>query len=505
MPGTFRRTAPRAAAAHCLRWGLFALGLALSVWMLSRSQIGGDQLNLLARGWLLVEEGEWVPYGNPTSSGGAQPGSLTTLLVALPLWLWRDHRAASALVLLTHVAAYLLLDRTLSRALTPWGRALLAIVYWLNPWRLYFSAFLWNPNWLFLPAAVHLWSAWTQRERARFGASFVHVLAIGVTFQLHASFVLLVFASSLLVLRRRLRLHWPGAAAAAVVALAALVPWALQAADDAGSLPVQKGFLGRGLLLVQPLLKGLLYWPRYASLALPKRVTAFDFAPSLGAGADAWLAPLVGASTIVLAVTLVVPLVAGWRLGRRRVGALGRSVRRRPGAIPAASGRLGALAQRLRRLPAPAASARGWVVSYTGCCFGAAVIAFALAPTTIMMWQGFLVLHAAVLPSVLWGEALARGRRGRVAVAGAFAWAAVSAVWLALMALGSPHYRCGGELTLRLNLRHDHPMLHRLGIHRSCPVPIEPDGWWPDVLPEPGGAVRGAGRSGRTGTGGLPP
>ncbi len=492
-----------AVAARRLRWTLFAVGLALSVAMVARSQVGGDQLNLLARGWLLVEEGVWVPYGNPTSSGGAQPGGLTSLLVALPLWLWRDHRAASALVLLTHVAAYLLLDRTLARALTPWGRVLLAVLYWLNPWRLYFSAFLWNPNWLFLPAAVHLWSAAAQRERARFGASFAHVLALGVAFQLHASFVLLVFASALLLWRRRLRLHWPGAVAAALVSLAALIPWALQASADAGSLPVQKGFLGRGLLLVQPMLKGLLYWLRYASLSLPKQVTRFDFAPAFGAQVDAWLDPLVSGLTLALGVTLVVPLLANWRLGRRWLGL------RRRGAGGRRTGGDGprAFVRRLVRhpAPAPAASFRGWLVSYTGCCFGAAVIAFALAPTTIMMWQGLLVLHAAVLPVVLWGEALARSRRARIAVAGAWAWAVISILWLLLMAVGSPHYRCGGEQPLQLDLRHDHPMLHQLGIHRSCPVPVRPDAWWPDVLPEPGGQVRGPGRSGRPGTGGLPP
>ncbi len=482
-----RRFVPSAAACRRLRWALFAAGLALSAWMVARSQIGGDQLNLLARGWLLVEEGEWVPYGNPTSSGGAQPGGLSALLVALPLWLWRDHRAASALVLVMHVAAYLLLDRALARGLSPWGRVLFAVLYWLDPWRLYFSGFLWNPNWLFLPAAVHLASAAAQREKARFGASFAHVLALGVAFQLHASFVLLVFASAFLLLRRRMRLHWPGAAVAAVVSAVTLLPWALRAAGDSGSLPVQEGFLGRGLLLVQPLLKGLLYWLRYASLSLSNRVTRFDFAPAFGPEVDAWLDPLVSGLTLLLGATLLVPLVANGRLARRWLGSP-RDLRRRLG-----------------NRAAPVASWRGWLTGYAGCCLAAAVVTFALAPTTIMMWQGFLVLHAAVLPVVLWGEALARSRRGRAAIAGAGAWAAVSVVWLALMAVGSPHYRSGGEEPLQLAVRHDHRMLHELDIQDTAPLPIRRDGWWPDVLPEPGGAVRGAGRSGRTGNGGLPP
>jgi hypothetical protein len=478
MPLLDRRAAPGAAAARRLRWAVFALGLALSAWMVARSQVGGDQLNLLARGWLLIEDGVWVPYGNPTSMGGAQPGGLSALLVALPLSLWRDHRAASALVLLTHLAAYLLLDRTLRRALTPWGRLLFAVLYWLNPWRLYFSAFLWNPNWLFLPAAVHLWSAWEQRERARFWPSFLHVLALGAAFQLHASVVLLGFAAAILLVRRTMRLHWAGAVAAAAVSAAALVPWALAAQADAGSLPVQKGFPFRGLLLVLPFLKGLLCWFRYASLGLTQRMSDLDFAASLGAGVDRVLEPVAEGFLAALGVTLVVPLLANARLWRRPR----RWLRRRP-----------------------AASARGWVRGYAVACFAAAVAAFALAPTTVMSWQALLVLHAAVLPPLLWGEALARSRRwGRIAVRGAWAWAAAAVLCCVLLALGSPHYRCGGDATVRLTLRHDHPMLHALGVHRSCPLPIARDGWWPDILPEPGGQVRGAGRTVR-GEGGVPP
>ena len=52
------------------------------------------------------------------------------------------------------------------------------------------------------------------------------------------------------------------------------------------------------------------------------------------------------------------------------------------------------------------------------------------------------------------------------------------------LALGGLHYRCGGRSPLALALRHDHPMLHELGILETCPMPVDdPQGWWPDVLP----------------------
>ena len=364
---------------------------------------------------------------------------------------------------------------------------LFAVLYWLNPWRLYFSAFLWNPNWLFLPAAVHLWSAW---RAARAGALRRLVRCTSwrsaSAFQLHASFVLLAFASALLLWRRRMRLHWPARRLAALVSAAALVPWALAGQRRRRQPAGAEGLPRARAAAVQPLLKGLLYWPRYASLSLAKR----DDGLRLRAGARR------GRGRLARSAGRRADAPAGATL-RRPLLAAGCSATRGSGARP----RRGGLRRLARR---PASAPRGWIASYAGCCLGAAVVAFALAPTTIMMWQGFLVLHAAVLPVVLWGEALARSRRARAAVAGAWAWAAVSAVWLLLMAAGSPHYRCGGERPLQLDLRHDHPMLHELGIHRSCPLPIRPDAWWPDVLPEPGGQVRGAGRTVR-GKGGLPP
>lgn len=95
------------------------MGLLIAIVMLVRSQVGGDQLNLLARGWLLAAEGKWISYGNPMSTGGKAPGGITSLLVGLPLLLWQDHRAPSVVILLFHVLAYWILDGTLRRILSP--------------------------------------------------------------------------------------------------------------------------------------------------------------------------------------------------------------------------------------------------------------------------------------------------------------------------------------------------------------------------------------------------
>jgi len=458
-PSISRRLSPAAAARAV--WALFAVGLLIAVLMLARSQVGGDQLNLLARGWLLADEGRWISYGNPMSTGGKAPGGITSVLVGLPLMVWRDHRAPSVLILLCHVLAYWLLDRTLKRILSPRERVLLAVFYWLNPWQLYFASFLWNPNYLYLFGAVHLWSTLDQRERGRLWPSFLHAAGLALAFQIHASFLLLAVASLLLWLRGYFRIHWGGAIAGGVLASLPLIPWAIElVAHPAIVTDASKGFLGRGLILVFPLVRGLLYWLRYASIGLSERMNDFDFSSLFGS--DPWLGRGFGLAASALAVTGVLPLLANVRLWRR-----GRRLWR----AKLAAGR----------------PDREWLKGYARICFVSAVIVFSLSPTTVMMWQGLILFHAAILPVIFWLGALARSRRASWVSKGIWIYAAAEIVLLVAIAFGNPQYRCGGRThrtDFSFNLRYDHPMLHELKIQQTCPWPVNvPGGWWPDVLP----------------------
>jgi len=450
---------PSALSAPRLVWTVFAAGLLLSVLLLVRSQSAGDQLNLLSRGWLWAAKGQFLPYGNPMSTGGKAPGGVTTFLVGLPLFVWRDHRAPTVVILLFHVLGFLLLDRTLRHILRPHERVLFAVLYWLNPWRLYFSAFLWNPNYLFLFGAVHLWSCLGQRERPRFLLSFLQAAWMALAFQIHASFLLLAVASALLWWRRYFKIHWLGAAAGGVLGALPLVPWYLAVrADPTLVTSASKGFLGRGLVYVFPLLRGLVYWLRYSSLYVSDRISAFDFTDLLGS--DPWLGRiLMTAVRVLLPLTLLFPLLADRWLWRRV----------RP--------------HWRRRLP-PDATDRAWLQGYVLWSFAAAAIVFALSPTTIMYWQGVTVFHAAVLPLALWAGALWRSRRAGLVGKGVLAWAAVSLLITLAMALGSPQFRCRGRHAMTFPLAHHSPMFEDLGIQKTCPWPLDrPGGWWPDVLP----------------------
>jgi len=463
--------------------GIFALGLALSVLFWTRQAVGGDQLNLLARGWLLAVDGVWIPYGNPMSTGGATPGGLTSLLVGLPLLVWRDYRAPSVVILLCHALAFLVLDRALRPLLNERERLLFALLYWLNPWRVFFSGYLWNPNYLYLFGAVHLATALGLRPRAPAAdpadpapaaaparpsalASFVHGACLALAFEVHASFLLLVVASALLLWRGYLKLRWGAALAGALLGSLPLVPWVLAALHDPRIATGNRGFLGRGLLLVFPVLRGVLYLLRYVSLTLAGKMDPFDFTTSLGATADRWLRPPLYAVTEVLGPLTILAPLAAWLWLRR--------------SLPGQGGRI------LKSL-SPAATDRDWLGGYLLWSLLAAVIVFALSPTTIMYWQGLILFHVAVLPVVLWLGWLLEGRRAAWARRGVGVYAALALCVLFGMAFGSPYYRCGGRDPLRLPLRYDHPMLHDLGILAACPMPVnDPNGWWPDVLPRPG-------------------
>lgn len=448
--------------------------------MVIRSQVGGDQLNLLARGWMLAARGELIPYGNPMSTGGKAPGGITSVLVGLPLMLWRDHRAPTVLVLLFHVASYWLLDGSIKRYLAPRERVLLALFYWLNPWQLFFATFLWNPNYLFLFGSLHLWSALAQRERARFWPSFLHAAGLVIAFQIHASCLLLAVASVLLWRRRFFRAHWPGLILGGLAAALPLIPWAVEVmAHPALVTAARKGFLGRGLLFGLP--RGINYWLRYSSLAISWRMNDFNFSEILG-GPDRWLGPgLHVLTTTVLAVTVLFPLLANLRLWRLR------TPRSRP-VPPSRFARLRAwcLAAWRRRL-VPGASGRSWVKGYVRVCFVAGLIVFSLSPTTIMMWQGVILFHAAVLPLVFWAGALARTRFAAPAIRWTRVYGVAEVVLVLAIALGTPFYRCAGHRpkdSFNFNLRYDSPMFRELNIQQTCPWPMNvPGGWWPDVLP----------------------
>lgn len=424
--------------ARLLWWTTFLGGLALSVFMASRSQVGGDQQLLLDLGWQFMK-GNWLPYGMPTSAGGRSPGGLMGLIIGGPMSVWSDHRAPILFTIFLHAAAFLLLVRTLGRGLTSEGRWLLLLFLWLNPWRIYFSAHLWNANLMFPIGVVHLVTAWSMRSRPVAWATFLHAGAVGFAFQIHTSFAILAILSLVLFATRMIRVHWGGFVAAVVVCAGALLPWVLAVVESPDLLPGSKGFPFRGLVFGFPLLRGILYWLRYGSLAVSGGMTHFDFDDSLGETGGAVVGFGASCVAFVANITLLVPICANGFFMKR-------IAKRRPWRLP------------------PTDRRREWFWRSLVVALVAALVAFAVSPTEVMFWQGFVILQAPVLVVVFFLEGLLRTAWRGAVIKLLWGWGATLAILLVALSFGAPMYRCGG-------LNHSlagSPTAAPLGVQTTC-------------------------------------
>ncbi len=406
------------ARAKFVSW--FVLGLSIGLLMVVNSQLSGDQVQLLNLGWQLSHNHVWVPHGMITSAGGFSPGGFSALLVAAPLYLWNDYRAPALFILLCHAGAFLLLIRALKPALTELGRYLLLVLLWLSPWHLYFAAHVWDANYMFVFAVLHLVTAQRMAQQRDTATTAVHVMLLGLSLQIHTSGAILCILSLLLFASRRLKVSWTGFVLGTLVCAASLVPWVLAVRQDPALLPAGKGFLLRGLVYVFPLLRGVLYWLKLSSLTFVERMYDLDFTAALGPRAGpafGALAKLLGALS---GVTLVVTGWLQWRFFRN-------------------AWRRAALRPRAAYQP------RAWLRFYITAMGAAALISFALSPTTIMFWQVFVALPASALAMVMAAEVLFRSRFRPVAQRIAGVWVLVGAALLLSQAVASPMYRCGGS------------------------------------------------------------
>lgn len=397
---------------------LFALGLSIGLLMVRNSQLSGDQMPMLDLGWQLARNHVWVAHGMLTSAGGYSPGGLTGLLTGIQLLLWNDYRSPALFILLLNAGAFLLLLQALRPALTELGQLLLLLVVWLSPWHLYFSSHLWDPNYMFVFAVLHLVTAQRMWRYNETWTTAAHVLILGLGVQMHTSAAVLCILSLLLYVKGLIRVNRTGFALGVLLCVASLVPWLLAVNQQPGLMPGGKGFPLRGLLYVFPVLRGILYWVKMSSLSLAGHMEDFNFIPALGVTLDHILRPLAGLLTTLTQVSLIASAWLQWRFFRKRL----------------------LLPLRAQRIPS---HPRRWLRLYVTTFLWAALIAFALSPTTIMHWQVLIALPASALAFIMSAEVLARSRfRVRIHRA-TRAWGVVAVVLLLCEAIASPMYRCG--------------------------------------------------------------
>ncbi len=415
-------TATREVAIRCgartrfVTW--FMLGLSIGLLMVANSQLMADQDQLLNLGWQLSHNHVWLPHGMMTSAGGFSPGGFSSLLIAAPLYLWSDYRSPALFILICHAGAFLLLVRALKPALTDTGRYLLLMLLWLSPWQLYFAAHVWDANFMYVFAVLHLLTSQRMAQRREFWTTAAHVLLLGLSLQVHPSGFILCILSLLLFASRWLKVNWAGLAVGAAACVASLAPWAWAVHQNAAWMPGGKGFMLRGIVYVFPFLRGVLYWLKLSSLSFVERMYDLDFTAVLGPTVGPTFNVLAKVLATVAAATLMLTLWLQWRFFRN---AWRRLVSRRP--------------EEYRP--------RSWLRVYVSAMCSAARISFALSPTTVMFWQVFVALPASALAMVMSAEVLFRSRFRQTAQRVAGIWAAASVALVLSQAVASPMYRCG--------------------------------------------------------------
>lgn len=348
-------------------------GFLLRLWLASRATLYFDQVSLLRLGMRLALDGELSPVGKTMSGGLRIPGSLLQLLVGVPLDLWFDYRSARVLYLLLQLAAGLVLWSVVGPAADHRVAAVYLALYWLSPWALYLSGFLWEPGYLLLPAAAHLWACWRLRDEARFWpAALLGWILVGAP-QLHASGVVLILLTLGLLAVKAVRIHLPGLLLGSALGSLTLVPTVLALVQ--GELPETGNAEADlpGILKVYPVVKAALYWLRLGSLDVGRRLRQVELIP-LGESESMVLATTV-LFHLFLALTIgsfFIALVAHWRFYQRE-------------------------SEDGRGLPADPFW-RGYVLL----AFASLLVANMLSPVTVQGWHVLVVLHAATIPIAWW-------------------------------------------------------------------------------------------------------
>jgi hypothetical protein len=274
----------------------------------------------------------------------------------------------------------------------------------------------------------------------------VLVAVVGLSGQLHLDALILVFAAALTWLRGYWKPHWGGVAIGVAVTALSFVPYTLAVLEDPSVLPMSAPkddhYLGSGFVLVWPILKGASYWIRYPSISgSSTEMLVFEFAPSFGSAAAAWLDPMAkGVAYLAGALSLPLVLCAGLQAWRRL--------------------------RRARRAPRETRSARTWLVGYTLWMLVSCLVANGLSPAHTMWWHNLIAFHATVIPLVLWGDRLLRSRHALLARNVLTAWAVLALLVGLSMSVASPHYRPGGRDHDRHGPWSDRALLVRQGIEQ---------------------------------------
>ena len=345
-----------------------------------------DQTQMIDKGYAAAHQGLWSSHGNVASSVGNVPGYLSTAVIALPLMLWDSPWSPMGFIILLHVLAFILMDSIVKEQFDQRIRLLFLVLFWLNPWFLFENRF-YNPSFLFLFAALHFWSAYHMREKRSFIYTFLHLLSIGMSMQLHYSWPILAVISSYLFYRGIIKVHWLGFITAAAVIIISLIPYlqeylnndAIKARPDKAG---DERYIGWGGVHVYPVLKAFIYWFRYASFLFTNKLV-------LGASFD-WISSVEFIQKTVMYLYRVIFFSAGsvslwfvWKANRYTWTLVKPYILRRSG---------------------DDITAKQWILLYLFGVLLAIFISASLSPIVFVHWHLLLTFIFALLPLLFYAQ-----------------------------------------------------------------------------------------------------
>lgn len=256
-------------------------------WLYNINQLFSfDQIQMLYKGFYAYFNGEYLPFGNEASVLGNLPGPASSWVIGFPMELYAHPYSPFVFQLALRVISIFVFANALSllfaRNIVVVGTFLFA----LSPWLLY-QTMLYNPAYLSLGAAVALncivRMRRTEQENrrhsdnpvGRFFASFILVLAVGFCLELHFSWPVLAAAIGIMWLRRDIKISYVGVLVGLALLAWNLWPYVQYVMNYPSIMKSDAGdtsrYIGYGFTHVYPVLKGILYWFRFASLLVTKK------------------------------------------------------------------------------------------------------------------------------------------------------------------------------------------------------------------------------------------
>jgi hypothetical protein len=326
--------------------------------------VGGDQLHLLDLGTKLVGEGELLGYSKLKTGGGMNLGSLMQLLVAGPLFLWESYLSPMIVPLVFSVISFFVARPVIQDAYGSKGVFLFALFFFLSPTRIYNSAFLWEPAYLFLFMALHFYSSYQlMKNGSSFKHSFIVILSLICMLQIHNSALIMIIASLWLLLRKQIKYDVKGSLAAFLVGGLFFLPLLFDLSSiQTAEVDESTGYIGKSLITVAPFLKSIFYMIKLSGFDTVRAIKESNIDSVL------LRVPL----QLLSVITVVIAIVANWLYFKKY----------RKSSIESVS--------------AP----KTLLFSYWKAVFLGLIISGALSPITLQEWMVVIVMIASSLPMI---------------------------------------------------------------------------------------------------------